>query len=76
MSTPSLINAYNPEAFTYEEKLVSTPYDVNLWLQYVDSVDEAVGDLKDKSTSKKVNEAQRSAILLQVRVHGRRDVDG
>ena len=52
-SSIPLINLDNEDALVYEERLINTPYDVLLWLEYIDSVDTSIYSLRQQASSKK-----------------------
>ncbi|GMI37136.1 hypothetical protein TrRE_jg12434 [Triparma retinervis] len=53
MSEVSLISTHNPEAIPYEEKLIASPYDVQIWIDYIDSVETALDPLRETVRKKK-----------------------
>ena len=61
------IEVSNPEALIFEERLIASTYDVNLWLQYIDSVDDAVEELEGRRDGKKVGEMLKAEIEKKVR---------
>ena len=53
MSSIALISTHNPEAIPYEEKLIASPYDVQIWIDYIDSVETALEPLRETVRKKK-----------------------
>ena len=75
-----LISPLNPEAIPYEEKLISSPYSVQTWLDYVSSVDTSLqphlnildkkkgrNDTTSESARSKIGELQLSRVVIYER---------
>eukprot|EP00520_Triparma_pacifica_P006002 CAMPEP_0118639492 /NCGR_PEP_ID=MMETSP0785-20121206/4250_1 /TAXON_ID=91992 /ORGANISM="Bolidomonas pacifica, Strain CCMP 1866" /LENGTH=857 /DNA_ID=CAMNT_0006530819 /DNA_START=9 /DNA_END=2579 /DNA_ORIENTATION=- len=65
ISSISLISPHNPEAIPYEEKLIVSPYDVQLWIDYIDSVDSAIDPLREIIKKKKGKNVQQYQDTIQ-----------
>jgi pre-mRNA-splicing factor SYF1 len=66
----ALINVDNKESMSYEERLIQQPYSVNLWLEYMGSVDTAVELLREQLSSKQDRTSQAANAQLEAKIQG------